>query len=143
MNTSPHKQDGRATLRFGEYLGAGSVLLCALAVIFSGCGPVQSTQRIHQAEIQFEKARVAGAHEKAPYEYYTAQNYLYKSKEEWGYSDFEASVDYARKAFEEADAAILKAKEDPWAGSPVEDKQQEEALAEDDDAAKEKVPTGF
>ena len=84
-----------------------------------GCGPVQSTQRISQAEVAFERARVVEAHQKAPYEYKSAQYYLHKAKEEWGYSDFEASYDYATEAKSAAEAARLKAKEDPWPGHPV------------------------
>jgi hypothetical protein len=34
----------------------------------------------------------------APYEYYSAVEYLHKAREEVGYSDYEAAVDYAREA---------------------------------------------
>jgi len=93
--------------------------LCGLSFILSACGPVQSTQRVGEATVALERARVAEADQKAPYEYYSAKFYLHKSKEEWGYSDFEASYDYATEAKRAAEAALLKAKEDPWTGSPV------------------------
>ncbi|MFW5966689.1 MAG: DUF4398 domain-containing protein [Persicimonas sp.] len=116
--------------------------LAVVLLILGGCGPVQSTSHIHSAEATFERARVNDAHEKAPYEYYTAQNYLYKAKEEWGYSDFEASIDYAERAQEEADAAVQNAKEAPWEGSPAEDKQDIDEDVEEE-KGKDKVPTGF
>ena len=90
----------------------------AALVIVTGCGPVQSTQRISEAAVALERARVASADQKAPYEYYSAKFYMHKSREEWGYSDFEASFDYATEAKRAAEAALSKAKEDPWAGSP-------------------------
>lgn len=117
-------------------------LLAVALLILGGCGPVQSTSHIHRAEATFERARVNDAHEKAPYEYYTAQNYLYKAKEEWGYSDFEASIDYAEKAQQEADAAVQNAKEAPWEGSPAEDKQDIDEDVEEE-KGNEKVPSGF
>ena len=96
---------------------AGALLIGA--TILSGCGPIQSTSRVGEAEVALERARVADADQKAPYEYYIAKFYLHKSKEEWGYSDFEASFDYATEAKRASEAALLKAKEDPWTGSPV------------------------
>jgi hypothetical protein len=71
---------------------------------------------------------VTEADRKAPYEYYSARFYLHKAEEEWSYSDFEASFDYATEAKRAAEAAILKAKEDPWQGSPVDPELTQEAL---------------
>lgn len=88
--------------------------------IMTGCGPVQSTQRISEAAVALERARVAEADQKAPYEYYSAKFYIHKSREEWGYSDFEASYNYATEAKRAAEAALSKAKEDEWKGSPVD-----------------------
>lgn len=34
----------------------------------------------------------------APYEYYSALEYLHKAREEVGYSDYEAAIEYAREA---------------------------------------------
>lgn len=110
---------------------AAAIFLGA-AAFFSGCGPVQSTQRISQAEVAFERARVVEAHEKAPYEYKSAQYYLHKAKEEWGYSDFEAAYDFATEARSAAEAARLKAKEDPWPGHPVLGKEEIEARRAED-----------
>ena len=91
------------------------------------CGPVSSTSQISDAEASLEAARIANAHQRAPYEYYTAKSYLYKAKEEWGYSDFEASKDYAARAERAAKAALLKSSENPYEGSPVPKAKLDEA----------------
>lgn len=95
-----------------------SLSLIALGAL-SACGPVSSTVELNDAEAALERARIAEAHTKAPFEYYSAKEFLHKAKEEWGYSDFEASKDYAAEAKRNADAALLKAKEDPYTGTPV------------------------
>lgn len=98
-----------------------SILLGLTAIVFSaGCGPIQSTSRISDAEVSLERARVAEAETRAPYEFFSAYHYLYKAKEEWGYSDFEAAYDYATLARRAADDALRKAKEDPWTGHPAD-----------------------
>lgn len=106
---------------------AMACLLASVLMAF-GCGPVQSTARVSEAEVALERARVAEADQFAPYEYYSAKFYLYKSKEEWGYSDFEASLKYATEAKRAAEAALLKAKEDPWDGSPADEEITPEAM---------------
>ena len=102
--------------------------IAVLALFTVGCGPIQSTQRLGQATVALERARVAEADRKAPYEYYSARFYLHKAEEEWGYSDFNASFDYATKAKQAAEAATLKAKEDPWNGSPVDKEITSESM---------------
>ena len=99
-----------------------------VSTLAAACGPVQSTSRLGQAHVALERARVAEADRKAPYEYYSARFYLHKAEEEWGYSDFEASFDYATEAKRAAEAALLKAKEDPWTGSPVDDELTQDAM---------------
>lgn len=95
-------------------------LLVGLGVaVFIGCGPVQSTTGISDAETSIERARVHDAIDHSPYEYYRAQHYLYKAKEEWGYSNFEKARDYAREARRAADAAIDNTHEAPWQGHPI------------------------
>jgi len=96
----------------GAALAVTVVAFATLAV--SGCGPVKSTQRIGQAEVALERARVVEAYKKAPYEFFSARYDVHKAKEEWGYSDFEASFDYADDAKDAAESAIRKAEEDPW-----------------------------
>jgi hypothetical protein len=109
------------------YRQVGWVALCAMAgpllLAATGCGPIRSTGRIGQAEVAAERARVVEAYKKAPYEFFSSRYYLHKAKEEWGYSDFEASFDYADQAKEAAESAVRKSKEDPWS-DPVEGRKK-------------------
>ena len=113
-----------------KIVGKLARLVAALSLLatLSACGPTQSTLRLSQASIALERARVVEADRKAPYEYYSARFYLHKAEEEWSYSDFQKSFDYATKARSAAETAILKAKEDPWEGSPVDPELTQDAL---------------
>lgn len=115
-------------VRGSARLVIGLFALIALAVTGSACGPIQSTTRLNQAAVALERARVAEADRRAPYEYYSARFFLHKAEEEWSYSDFEASHKFATDARRAAEAAVLKAKEDPWEGSPVDPELTQEAL---------------
>jgi hypothetical protein len=90
-------------------------VLVALGAL-SGCGPVQSTAYLLDAEVQIEAARTAGADRYAPYEWTSANLYIHKAREEVGYSDFEVAVDFAGKASrfanEARDRAMSAAKKD-------------------------------
>ena len=99
-------------------LWLGFVLSGAL-LIGTGCGPIQATQRVSEAEVAVMQARMAGSDSTAPYEFFVATEFLYKAKEEWGYSDFEASLHYATVAKRSAEEALRKTEEDPWMGSPA------------------------
>ncbi len=108
--------------RDGGLLLAGVLLVAALAGT-TGCGPIRSTQQIGKAEVALERARVAEAYKKAPYEFFSARYHVHKAKEEWGYSDFEASYDYADDAESSAESAMRKAEEDPWK-DPIEGREK-------------------
>lgn len=86
-------------------LGARPFFVLVAVALVSGCGPVQSTSFLMDAETMLEAARTAQAEKLAPYEWTAANLYLHKSKEEVGYSDFEQAVDYAKKAVEFATRA--------------------------------------
>lgn len=129
----------------GPRRAAGAVSIAFIALLLLslvGCGPVQSTSRISDAKVAFARARVVGAHHKAPYEYYSAEYYLHKANEEWGYSDFEAAYDFATRAEDAAKEAIIKAKEDPWPGSPVSEAKQRKALQQAESEGGD-GPSGF
>lgn len=93
---------------------AAAALVLLSTAVAVGCGPVRSTRQINEAKVDFERARVAEAYRTAPYEYFTAQYYLHKAEEEWGYSDFESAYDFAERAERAAGTARRKAREDPW-----------------------------
>lgn len=85
---------------------ARAITICGVAsALLAGCGPTQSTSFLIDAEVMLEAARTAQAEKLAPYEWTAAQLYIHKSKEEAGYSDFEQSVDYAKKGVDFATRA--------------------------------------
>ena len=86
-------------------------LLSALLVIGAlvGCGPVQSTASLIDAEVAVEAARTAGARENAAYEYALAEAYLTKAKETVNRARYESATEFAHKAKELANEARAKA----------------------------------
>ena len=90
-------------------LWAVPVVLAAL----SGCGPVQSTAYLLDAEVQIEAARTAGADKYAPYEWTAANLYIHKAREEAGYADFQVAVNFAQKASKFANQAREKSMASP------------------------------
>ena len=85
------------------------LVLVAAAGAVAGCGPLRSTSNLLDAEVQIQAARTAGAEKLAPYEWTAANLYLRKAREEVGYSDYQAGVDFAVKASKYANAAREKA----------------------------------
>ena len=83
--------------------------MLAAAGVLAGCGPVKSTAHLLDAEVQIQAARTAGAEKLAPYEWTAANLYIRKAREEVGYSDFQAGVDFAEKAARYAAEAREKA----------------------------------
>ena len=83
-----------------------TVMTCAFA---AGCGPITAHSVIRDAIVAVEAAESAGAKDGAPYEYYSAQSYLKKAREEEGYSDYQAAVDLAKQSIKFADEARAKA----------------------------------
>ncbi|MBU8898384.1 hypothetical protein DRW03_33410 [Corallococcus sp. H22C18031201] len=84
-----------------------SVLL-TVAGALAACGPVKTTANLLDAEVQIQAARTAGAEKEAPYEWTAANLYLQKAREEVGYSDYQAGVDFAVKAARFANEAREK-----------------------------------
>lgn len=74
-----------------------------------GCGPIVSGVQSITAGVEISAAETAGAREHALYELTAAQEYLHKSREEAGYSDFAAARNYADKARDFAERARKRA----------------------------------
>ena len=64
----------------------------------TACGSILSSSEISAASTALEQAEAASAEELALYEFVSAQEYLGKARAEWGRSDFQQAVDYARRA---------------------------------------------
>lgn len=82
--------------------------LIALAPL-AGCGPIQSTSALIDADVEIEAARAAGAGANAPYEFTSAEAYLHKAREVAGRAQYEASSEFASRAAGFAKAARKKA----------------------------------
>ena len=81
------------------------LLVLGFAVVGVGCGPIQSTSYLIDAQVALEAAHTAQANKLAPYEWTAANLYLHKAREEVGSSEFEQAVAYAAKASKFANAA--------------------------------------
>ncbi len=86
-----------------------SLFLLLPVLALAGCGSVLSSSEINSADSALELALSASADEFAVYEYVSAEEYLNKAREEWGRSDFQQAVDYARRAHEFATMAYERA----------------------------------
>lgn len=80
-----------------------------LALGLLACGPVESTAVILEADVELESARIAQAPSYAPYEYVSAEAYLWKARELQGFADYQMAIAYANKSLERAKAATAKA----------------------------------
>ena len=94
-------------------------LLLALWMTW-GCGPIYSGVQILKASVELTAAETAGAKKHAIYEYTAAGEYLHKSREEHGYSDFAKSLDYADRAVELAKQARQRAEAKSQLDQPAE-----------------------
>jgi hypothetical protein len=74
-------------------------------VTLAACGPIQSTAKLIDAEIELEAARAAGAPQTSTYEYVSADAYLQKARELEGYARYEQAVQIAGKSLEYAKTA--------------------------------------
>ena len=86
-----------------------SLPLLALCLLTAGCGPIQTTAWMMDAEVALDSAKTAGAAERSPYELHSAELYLHKAREELGYSEYELAVEYARRATHRAQEARERA----------------------------------
>ncbi len=90
-----------------------------VAWLLGGCGPITSGVGILKANVEISAAKTAGAESLSPFEYVSAVEYLQKSREEHGYSDFAASRRYADKALEFALQARRRAESQSQADQPA------------------------
>ena len=71
--------------------------LPALAVL-AGCGPIQSTAALIDADVAIEAARSAGAPQTSTYEFTAAEAYLQKAREVSRRAQYEAATKFAGRA---------------------------------------------
>lgn len=76
------------------------VAVAAILTMFAACGPSLYTFNIVPASQAVEQAREANAAEHAPYEYFYAQSYLDKAREEAAEANYQDAVRFAERANE-------------------------------------------
>lgn len=78
-----------------------------MVAAIASCGPIEYLNQVgSRAASAIAAARRAQAERYAPFEYTAAQEYLHKAREEAGYSQYETSIEYGRRAEELANRAI-------------------------------------
>jgi hypothetical protein len=96
--------------------------------VSTGCGPFTYMKEVTQnAEPALLVAEAVGGAEFAPYEYWGAVAYLEQAKILMAYSEYERSLDFARRAHELANEAVLKASRNLGSFTP---KQVDDPCAE-------------
>ena len=83
-----------ANVRFG----CTAALLIGAAWLSMGCGPIGYTVTVLDATEAVEEARQAGAATTAPYEYYYAQAFLDKAREQAGQAEYQNSIELSGTA---------------------------------------------
>ena len=77
-----------------------------VAGTLAGCGPVEYINQVSfKAASALAAAKEAQADRYAPYEYTAAEAYLHKAREEAAYAQYQDSIEYGRKAEEQAHKA--------------------------------------
>ena len=84
------------------------LLLLALAVLETACGPIRATTGMVDARRAIGEAEIEGADSVALYEMSLAREYLGKANEELGYNDYYMAEQLAIKAIELAELALEK-----------------------------------
>lgn len=87
----------------------GGAALLVMCVQFTGCGSVQSTQNIRQAQERIDTEEFEKASKFSVYESVLAENYLERARREWAKSDWQHAVRYAKDADAWAERAIERA----------------------------------
>ena len=73
--------------------------LATIAVVtLAACGPIQSTARLIDVEVEIEAARAAGALQTSTYEYVAAEAYFTKARELEGHARYEQASKMAAKS---------------------------------------------
>ena len=81
-----------------------AIATIALATL-AACGPIQSTAKLIDAEVEIEAARAAGAPQSSTYEFVAAEAYYAKARELEGRARYESAAKEAVKATDFAKAA--------------------------------------
>jgi Domain of unknown function (DUF4398) len=76
-----------------------SLALIASMLCPAGCGPVEYLSQVSdKATRAVAAAKQAHAEQLAPYEFTAANEYLHKAREEGGTAEYQAAIEYGRRA---------------------------------------------
>jgi len=83
-----------------------AMLATPIVGFWGGCGPVEYINQVSfKAASALAAAKEAQADRYAPYEYTAAEAYLHKAREEAAYAQYQDSIEYGRRAEEQAHKA--------------------------------------
>jgi uncharacterized secreted protein with C-terminal beta-propeller domain len=105
MSPSPRRLAAR---RWGALLAGAAVtsLATVASVASTGCGGVYYAVTVTSASSRVEEARVLGAEQLAPYEYYYAREHLEQAQFEAAEASYSDAAHYAETAEEYAAKAV-------------------------------------
>jgi len=83
-----------------------TIVVLACVALFAGCSAANAIQN---AKTSLDKATAAGAEQKAPMEYYMAQEYLKAAEVEAAEGDRGSVRTYAEKSLKNSEQALQKA----------------------------------
>ena len=86
------------------------VVILTLLSFVSGCYYWSAKKEIGNAEAMFAQLEAAGAMSMAPYEYKSAEKFLWNAKEEFGQNDCEHAQVFALQSQAASQAALAKSK---------------------------------
>ena len=87
----------------------GLLMMCAALYFLGGCA-VYTPKDIQGVEDLISQAAAAGAEKKAPYEYYSAKEYLSNAKDELNEADDKNAKMFGEKARAQAEKALQMSK---------------------------------
>ena len=85
------------------------MLMISVSLFLNACGPLSAHTAIAKAHISLEAAKGAQADQYAIYEFKRAQLYLWKAREEEGFSSFQDAINFAKRSIKFAEEARSRA----------------------------------
>jgi hypothetical protein len=82
------------------------VAVGAASIVSAGCGGIHYTIALSSASSRIEEARVLGAEQFAPYEYYFAKEHIEQARIEASEASYSDAVTLAQEAEAHASAAV-------------------------------------
>ena len=105
------KQEHRRRNSFRALLSVFHIIAFMGIFSFGGCGPISSGTLILDAQKALLRAEAEGAKNYALYELLSAEQCLYKAREEMSYSNYRQSVKFAEQALHFANQARDRARD--------------------------------